>query len=93
MAYDNTNSGVLFRNEKKETEKHPDYTGKLNINGDEFWLSAWLNEIQQGEKAGKKYFSIKVRPVESNASHQPGQSSPQARAQQQAPQYDDDIPF
>jgi hypothetical protein len=27
MSYDNTNSGMLARNDKKETEKHPDFKG------------------------------------------------------------------
>ena len=31
--YDDTNKGVLFRNERKENEKHPDYNGNINVNG------------------------------------------------------------
>jgi len=39
MEYDNTNKGVLFRNnEKGEGDKKPDYTGKLNVNGKDFRL-------------------------------------------------------
>ncbi len=29
--YDNTNSGVLFKNDKKGNEKAPDYKGKVNV--------------------------------------------------------------
>jgi hypothetical protein len=54
--YDNSNSGVLFRNDKKETENQPDYTGSWeDENGREMWLSAWLRE----SKNGTKFFSIK----------------------------------
>lgn len=97
MAFDNTNSGALFKNDRKETENQPDYTGKINIEGKEYYLSAWVNKIQSGEKAGKKYFGIKVKPVEEEQSHRPSNSSQtQAYAASQKLQendFDDDIPF
>jgi hypothetical protein len=56
--FDNTNRGALFKNIDKEQPTHCDYRGDLNVNGEEFWLSAWLKE----SKAGTKYLSISVRP-------------------------------
>ena len=38
--YDNTNRGVLFKNDRKESDSHPDYKGQINVDGTEFWLSA-----------------------------------------------------
>lgn len=49
MEYDNTNRGVLFDNDRKQSDKHPDMTGKLNINGTEHWFSAWWKEGRNGE--------------------------------------------
>jgi len=35
-------SGVLFKNDRKETERHPDYTGNMTVKGVDYWLSAWV---------------------------------------------------
>jgi uncharacterized protein (DUF736 family) len=57
--YDNTDRGVLYRNENKTSENHPDYSGSVNVAGTDFWLSGWLKE---SKKDGKKFFSLSVRP-------------------------------
>ncbi len=44
------NSGSLFRNDRKETENHPDYTGKCMVNGEEMRMAAWLKEAKNGTK-------------------------------------------
>jgi hypothetical protein len=68
MSYDNTNSGMLARNDKKETEKHPDFKGSINVDGVEYWLSAWVREGKEGGKmAGRKFFSLSVSPKEQTA--------------------------
>ena len=59
MEYDNANSGVLFKNDRKETERHPDYTGTwTDADGVEHWFSAWLKE----SKSGTKFMSVSARP-------------------------------
>lgn len=55
--YDNTDSGALFKNQEKATDKHPDYQGQINVGGQEYWLSAWLKT----SKAGDKYMSLAVK--------------------------------
>ena len=57
--YINTDRGVLYRNENKTSENHPDYSGSVNVSGTDFWLSGWLKE---SKKDGKKFFSLSVRP-------------------------------
>jgi hypothetical protein len=66
--YDNTNRGSLFKNENKDqaNPKDRDYSGSINIDGREFWLSAWIKTA----KSGKKFMSIAVKPkTESTAKH------------------------
>jgi hypothetical protein len=56
-AYDN--SGALFKNDRKEQPKHPDYNGSITIDGREYWLSAWIKDGQKG-----KFMSIAAKPKE-----------------------------
>jgi len=58
MAYEQKEmQGSLFKNNKKTTELHPDYTGKLKVNGVELQLSAWVAKT----KAGETYLNIKAK--------------------------------
>ena len=52
-------SASLFKNSRKTSENHPDYTGSIMLQGKEHYLSAWIKESQ---KVGK-YFSISVGKV------------------------------
>jgi hypothetical protein len=58
---DNTNSGYLYPNDKKLRAEQPDYKGKVNVAGTDFWLSAW-NKVDQ--KTGGPCWSVKVTKVE-----------------------------
>lgn len=62
MTYDNTNKGALFQAKERKTEKHPNMTGKVNIDGKDFSLSAWSNTSKKGEK----YLALKVSEFKPN---------------------------
>ncbi len=64
--YDNTNKGVLFREQEKKSERHPDMTGTINIEGVEFRLAGWTKE----SKSGKKFLSLSVTPKQESAPQQ-----------------------
>lgn len=61
MEYDNTNRGSVWKNDKRETDKHPHYTGTLNVDGAEYWVSAWAKDKDSNPKAPNLTFSIKLK--------------------------------
>lgn len=48
-----TNTGAIFKNDKKTKETQPDYRGKVNVNGKEMEIALWFKESSKGTK----YFS------------------------------------
>jgi hypothetical protein len=92
MEYDNTNRGVLFKNDRKEKDSHPDYKGNIDVDGEEFWISAWIKEGKKG-----KFMSLSVQPkepAEAVPTPQPQRQQAQAKTRgQQFSDMDDDIPF
>jgi hypothetical protein len=69
--FDNTNRGLLAKNDRKQNENQPDYTGSININGVEYWLSGWLKTGQNGRLAGQKFFSLSIKPKDGLAEPRP----------------------
>lgn len=88
-TYDNTNSGALFKNDKQGNEKRPDYNGSLNVNGQDFWISAWLKEGKNG-----KFMSLSVKPKDEKPAQRqapPSRSAPPSRGG--FDDMDSDVPF
>lgn len=83
--YDNTNRGALFKNDKKETDNHPDYKGSLNVVGIDYWISAWIKQGRSG-----KYMSLSVKPKDAPRTERP---SGDDRRKQAAKGWDEDIPL
>ena len=66
--YSNENSGLLAKNDKQGNESRPDYRGSINVDGREYWLSAWIKTGRDGTKlAGQKYMSLSVKPKDTPA--------------------------
>lgn len=93
--YDNTNRGSLGKNKRKEQDKHPDYSGQINVDGRDYWLSAWL---KTNNSTGEKFFSLAVKPKEVKAGVQRSEvyddAPPQGRRASMKDALDDsEIPF
>lgn len=79
--YDNTNSGAMFINKKREKDTHPHYTGSLNVDGVEYWVSGWKKLPKNG---GDAFLSIALKRKDT-------QPAPTAPASQDG--WEDDLPF
>lgn len=96
MSYDNTNRGSIWPNQKKEKDTHPDFTGSLNVNGVEFWVSAWKRKPDANPKSPSLSFSVKPKDEQQSApsGQQSGQQSDYAKSGGSQPEdFGDDIPF
>lgn len=94
QQYDNRNSGILTANERRRDDRDPSHQGSINIDGKEYWLSAWVNTGKEGGKlAGKRYFSIKARPklMSDHGSPPTGGKNDPRPADDDS--FSDDIPF
>ena len=69
--YDDTNTGMLYRDPNPKTERHPGYRGFLNCRcplcdqASDFWVSAWVRQAKKDGKmlrAGQSFFSLSVQP-------------------------------
>ncbi len=88
--YDNTNRGALFKNDRKDSDKHPDYSGNVNVGGIEYWLSAWIKEGKKG-----KFMSLSVKPKEEQRtiSQRAMPKGPAPARGSRNEEFSDDVPF
>ena len=81
------NTGFLMKNQKKEQDSHPDFTGTWNdADGTAYYLNAWLNTSQ---KTGNKYFKLTLGKRKGESAAPP----PKTKRGVVAEDLDGDIPF
>lgn len=92
------NSGILFINDRKQTDKQPDYKGRCVIGGVEHWISGWIRTGAKGDFTSLAFEVKEDKPAQAPAAPV-RRAAPAARpVQQRAPVtetgFDDDhIPF
>lgn len=98
MAFEaRDNSGVLFRNDRKEKDSHPNARGTALIDGVEYEVAAWTKRDRKGDTFQSLSFKRKDGEREQPAP-KPRQQSLYDRddprtSQRQQRELDDEIPF
>jgi len=87
MEYDNSNRGAIWKNDQKKTDRHPDFSGSINVDGKEYWLSGWDKKPGQSDRAPLMSFSVRPKDYKDAPSAQPTQTA------KPAVNVDDEIPW
>ena len=65
--WDKEGQGKLWNNDKKESDKQPDFTGSLVVDGVKYSLAGWNNV----SKAGDTYIGVRIKPWEDRDEENP----------------------
>jgi len=57
------NTGAIFKNTNKKAENHPDYKGKVNVNGKEMEVALWVKQGKAGTFFSAAFSEPYVAPV------------------------------
>lgn len=79
------NEAVLFKNEDKKTDKHPDYKGWGEVGGVAVWLAAWVKQGKNG-----KFMSLAFTPKDEQRAPKRDERVPASGNVHDIP---DDLPF
>jgi hypothetical protein len=80
MERDNRNTIVIFKNNKRQKDTHPEYTGKINVEGKEYDISLWVKEGKNG-----KFFSGTIK--------EPYKKEPELKSFSEKINTENDLPF
>lgn len=75
------NSGVLFTNDQRKNDSHPNMKGSITVNGVDYWISAWTKVGKNG-----KFLGLAVTPKD-------GAKQTEKKAAPVADDFDSDLPF
>lgn len=81
-------TGVLFRNDRKEKDAHPDRKGSCLIGGVEYWVAGWLKDGKNGQ-----FLSLAFTPKDQPRAQPTQRSNYEERQQRGAHGLTDDKPW
>lgn len=84
MTFDNSMRGTLGKNKRREADTHPEYTGKCEIDGKEYWINAWIKEGN-----GEKFFSLSFKAKDARPAPPPAPRQQPRRDERTGTGFDD----
>ena len=69
--YSNENRGAIWKNDRKEKDTHPDFTGSINVGGVEYFCDAWKRKPDASDRAPALSFSVKRKDKQPTADFTP----------------------
>lgn len=85
--FDDSNRGSIWKNDKKEKDTHPDFTGSANVGGHDYWVNAWRRKEGASDRAPALSFSFKLKDGK------PAHGSAPKPTKSAREEMDDEIPF
>ena len=90
MDYDNTNTGVSFKNDKKVEDWQYDFTGSLDFEGIPLFLDSKWYPPQNGKKG---YFRHKVKRKQASQNAAPQQAAQPSQPAPEDDPFSEDVPW
>jgi len=79
--YDRSNRCSLWKNDRRETDRHPHFTGEANVGGKDYRVSAWKKKAEHSDQAPVLTMSFTEKTIQT--------SKPDFKVAEE----DDDIPW
>ena len=87
------NSGALFKEEEKKSDKHPDYKGNCLVNWQKMYIAAWVNTAESGKRYMSLSFSAPSEDAKYNKANSSATPKPEFAKPQASTGTDNDLPF
>ena len=75
--YNDDMKGAIWGNEKRETDRHPHFTGSATVAGVDYWVSAWKRDPDGNPKAPALRFDFRPKDEQRQS---PGKQSERFQA-------------
>lgn len=85
-TFDDTNTGIIGKNDYKQKDNHPDQRGRVNVAGIWYWVSGWDKNAGGRNFTSLAFTEMTQDEVDKMMAKRAEKQAPQQRPQQQQQQ-------